>query len=105
QERIIDRQLKLSVIDGYAVARDAGLSGRINTIMQACFFALSGVLPREEAIAQNKAAIRKSYGKRGEAVVQQNFAVVDQALAHLHPVAIPARATSTRSLPPVVPLE
>jgi Pyruvate/2-oxoacid:ferredoxin oxidoreductase gamma subunit len=69
------------VIDAYKVARKTGMGVRINTIMQTCFFAISGVLPREEAIAKIKNAIKKTYGKRGEAVVQQNFAAVDQALA------------------------
>jgi pyruvate-ferredoxin/flavodoxin oxidoreductase len=102
QEQIIARRLKLSVIDGDGVAKAIGLGGRINTIMQACFFALSHVLPQEEAIAQMKAAIQKSYGKRGEAVVQQNFAAVDQALAHLYPVDVPGSVTSSLELPPVV---
>src|SRR5207248_2814914 len=66
----------------------AGMGGRINTVMQTAFFALSGVLPREEAIEHIKSSIRKTYGKRGEAVVQQNFAAVDQALTHLHAVDI-----------------
>jgi pyruvate-ferredoxin/flavodoxin oxidoreductase len=103
QEQFISKRLKLHVVDAYGVARELGLGGRINTIMQACFFALSGVLPREEAIQQIKAAIQKSYGKRGEAVVQQNFAAVDQALEHLHSVPVPDRVTSTLKLPPVVP--
>ncbi len=67
---------------------------RINTIMQTCFFAISGVLPREEAIAAIKKAIEKTYSKRGEAVVQKNFAAVDAALAHLHEVKVPAQVTS-----------
>jgi pyruvate-ferredoxin/flavodoxin oxidoreductase len=108
QEQILARRLTLYVIDAYSVARAAGLGGRINTIMQACFFALSRILPEEEAIAQIKAAIRKSYGKRGEAVVQQNFDAVDQALAHLHRVEVPDGVTGGRDggrpidLPPVV---
>jgi pyruvate-ferredoxin/flavodoxin oxidoreductase len=105
QEQILSRRLKFYVVDGYGVARSTGLGGRINTIMQVCFFALSGVLPPEEAIAQIKAAIRKSYGKRGEAVVQQNFDAVDQALAHLHEVAVPDRVSSPFELPLVVPAE
>jgi pyruvate-ferredoxin/flavodoxin oxidoreductase len=104
QEQVISKRLKFYVIDGYRVARETGMGVRINTIMQTCFFALAGVLPRDEAIAQIKAAIQKTYGKRGEAVVQQNFAAVDQALAHLHPVDVPERVTSTRELPPVVPM-
>lgn len=102
QEEIIEKQLKLYVIDAYAVARDLGLGIRINTIMQTCFFAISGVLPRAEAIDQIKQAIRKSYGKRGEVIVRQNFAAVDAAVAHLHEVAVPQVATGTIQRPPVV---
>ena len=79
QQQIIDKKLKFYVIDGYEVAKETGMGGRINTIMQTCFFAISGVLPREEAIAAIKHAIKKTYGKRGEAVVQKNFAAVDAA--------------------------
>ncbi|MCZ7649698.1 MAG: pyruvate:ferredoxin (flavodoxin) oxidoreductase [Thermoanaerobaculia bacterium] len=102
QEQIVAKGLKLYVIDAYRVARDAGLGVRINTIMQVCFFAISGVLPREEAIAKIKDAIEKTYGKRGKMVIEQNFAAVDAALAHLHEVAVPAAATSTRHRPPIV---
>ncbi|MBI3973503.1 MAG: 4Fe-4S binding protein, partial [Chloroflexi bacterium] len=88
----------------YKVARETGMSRRVNTVMQTCFFALSGVLPKDEAIAAIKQAIRKSYGKRGETVVQQNFAAVDQALAHLYEVHVPALATSHTLLrTPVAP--
>ena len=83
QEEMLRKKIEFYVIDGYTVAREAGMGTRINTIMQTCFFAISGVLPREEAIAQIKKAIKKTYGKRGEAVVQKNFAAVDAALAHL----------------------
>jgi pyruvate-ferredoxin/flavodoxin oxidoreductase len=89
RQQIRARRLKLFCIDADEVARAAGLGGRINTIMQACFFALCGVLPPAEWTAQIKAAIRKSYGKRGEVVVQQNFVAVDQALAHLRQVEVP----------------
>ena len=78
QEEILRKKIEFYVIDGYTVAREAGMGTRINTIMQTCFFAISGVLPREEAIAQIKKAIKKTYGKRGEAVVQKNFAAVDR---------------------------
>jgi pyruvate-ferredoxin/flavodoxin oxidoreductase len=94
QEEIIRKKIEFYVIDGYKVARDAGMGTRINTIMQTCFFAISGVLPREEAIEQIKKAIKKTYGKRGETVVQKNFAAVDHALAHLEKVEIPAQARS-----------
>ena len=72
----------------YEVARDTGMGGRVNTIMQTCFFAISGVLPREQAIAGDQAGIKKTYGKRGEAVVQRNFQAVDQTLTHLHEVKV-----------------
>jgi pyruvate-ferredoxin/flavodoxin oxidoreductase len=105
QEQILARRLRFHVIDAYRVAREAGMGGRINTIMQTCFFALSGVLPREAAIAQIKRAIEKTYGKRGAEVVQRNFQMVDATLAHLHEVAVPAAATASRHRPPVVAAE
>jgi len=94
QQAIIKKGLKFYVIDAYKVAREAGMGSRINTIMQTCFFAISGVLPREEAIQAIKEAIRETYGKRGDAVVQKNFAAVDQALAHLHEVKVPGQVTA-----------
>jgi pyruvate-ferredoxin/flavodoxin oxidoreductase len=94
QEAIINKNLRFFVIDAYDVAQKTGMGGRINTIMQTCFFAISGVLPREQAIKQIKKAIEKTYGKRGEAVVQRNFAAVDQTLANLHEVKVPAQVTS-----------
>ena len=100
QQQIIDKKLKFYVIDGYEVAKKTGMGGRINTIMQTCFFAISGVLPREEAIAAIKNAIEKTYGKRGESVVQKNFAAVDAALAHLHEVKVPGKVTSAVRHPP-----
>ena len=103
RRQIIDKRIKVYAIDAYAVAKEKQLGNRINTIMQTCFFAISGVLPRDEAIEKIKESIRKTYGKRGEPVVRQNFAAVDAALAHLHEVAVPAEATSTLdSLPAVV---
>ncbi|HEV2326930.1 MAG TPA: 4Fe-4S binding protein, partial [Terracidiphilus sp.] len=96
------KKIEFYVIDGYKVARDAGMGTRINTIMQTCFFAISGVLPREEAIAQIKKSIQKTYGKRGEAVVQKNFAAVDHALAHLEKVELPAAASSEFDLIPAI---
>ncbi|WP_206108077.1 pyruvate:ferredoxin (flavodoxin) oxidoreductase [Paludisphaera soli] len=102
QRQIIDRHLRFYVIDAEEVAQKAGLGRRINTIMQTCFFALSGVLPRDEAIAEIKHAIEKTYGKRGETVLQQNYAGVDHALAHLHEVAVPAApAGDVLRVPPV----
>ncbi len=105
QQKIIERDLKFYVIDAYKVAKAAGMGGRINTIMQTCFFAISGVLPREEAIAQIKKAIRKTYTKKGEEVVQKNFTAVDQTLAALHEVKVPTSANAVRHMPPVVPKE
>jgi pyruvate-ferredoxin/flavodoxin oxidoreductase len=102
QQAVIDKHIKLFTIDAYAVAREHGMGNRINTVMQVCFFAISGVLPRAEAIEHIKAAIRKTYGKRGEAVVEANFAAVDAALAHLHAVDVPTTVTATRQPPPTV---
>ncbi len=94
QKDIIEKKLKFYVINAYDVAEKTGMGSRVNTIMQTCFFAISGILPRDEAIAQIKKAIQKTYGKRGEAVVQKNYAAVDQSLANLHEVKVPAKATS-----------
>ncbi|HPV05681.1 MAG TPA: pyruvate:ferredoxin (flavodoxin) oxidoreductase [Aggregatilineales bacterium] len=105
QQQIIDKNLKFYVLDAYKVASETGMGVRINTIMQTAFFAISGVLPRDEAIAKIKEAIRKSYGKRGEAVVQKNYAAVDAALDYLYEVDVPSQVTSTIELPPVVPPE
>ena len=95
QSAIIEKDLQFYVIDAYEVAKKTGMGSRINTIMQTCFFAISGVLPKDEAITAIKEAIKKTYGKRGEAVVQKNYAAVDQALAHLHKVEVPKKVTST----------
>ena len=94
QKDIIEKKLRFYVIDAYDVARKTGMGGRINTIMQTCFFAISGVLPREQAIAEIKGAIQRTYGKRGEAVVRANFEAVDQTLINLHEVKVPEKATS-----------
>jgi pyruvate-ferredoxin/flavodoxin oxidoreductase len=102
QQSIVDKQLKFYVIDAYRVARDANLGGRINTIMQTCFFAISGVLPPDEAIAKIKEAIQKTYGAKGEKIVQMNFAGVDAALANLHEVKVPGKVTSKTQRPPTV---
>ncbi|MGB8432972.1 MAG: pyruvate:ferredoxin (flavodoxin) oxidoreductase [Burkholderiales bacterium] len=103
QEQILDKKLKMYVVDALSVAKEAGLAGRINTVTQACFFAISGILPRDEAIEKIKASIRKTYGKRGETVLSRNFAAVDQSLAALHEVKVPGRADSTLRRRPVVP--
>jgi pyruvate-ferredoxin/flavodoxin oxidoreductase len=102
QQEMLEKKIEFYVIDGYKVAREAGMGSRINTIMQTCFFAISGVLPREEAIAQIKKAIQKTYGKRGESVVQKNFAAVDHALAHLEKVELPSAASSDFDLVPFI---
>jgi pyruvate-ferredoxin/flavodoxin oxidoreductase len=102
QQEMLRKKVEFYVIDGYKVAREAGMGTRINTIMQTCFFAISGVLPRDEAIAQIKKSIQKTYGKRGEAVVAKNFAAVDHALAHLEKVELPAAASSEFDLIPSI---
>ena len=98
QQRLIDKQAKLYTIDAYKVAHESGMGQRINTIMQACFFAISGVLPGEEAVEKIKEAIRETYGKKGDEVVQQNIQAVDDTLANLHEVKIGAVADSTKEL-------
>ena len=102
QEQLIEKRLTLHAIDANAVAKEVGLGARINTIMQTCFFALSGVLPRAEAIECIKRSIRKSYGKKGDMVVRKNEEVVDRALDHLHEIPIPAKVTATRTRPPIL---
>ena len=101
QKDIVEKKLKFYVINGYDVAEKAGMGGRMNTIMQTAFFAISGVLPREQAIAEIKHAIEKTYGKRGEAVVKKNFEAVDRTLENLYEVKVPATISSkvTRRLP------
>jgi pyruvate-ferredoxin/flavodoxin oxidoreductase len=103
QETIVKKKLRFYVIDAVEVARAAGMGGRINTVMQTCFFAISGVLPREDAIAAIKHAIEKTYGKRGESVVRKNFAAVDSALEHLYEVKVPATISSQFEIRPPVP--
>jgi pyruvate-ferredoxin/flavodoxin oxidoreductase len=102
QQQIVERRLRFFAIDAYAVAKRTGMGARINTIMQTCFFAISGVLPRGEAIARIKTAIEKTYGKRGAEVVRRNFEAVDHTLAHLHEIPVPATATAARERPPLV---
>ena len=103
QQQLIAKKLKFFVIDASRVAREAGLGGRANTVLQTCFFAISGVLPRDEAIGQIKNSIRKTYGAKGEKVLQQNFRAVDESLARLHEVEVPDCATSPFDRPPSVP--
>ncbi len=103
QKSIIDKKLKFYVINGYDVAEKTGMGGRVNTIMQTAFFAISGVLPRDQAIVKIKKAIEKTYGKRGEAVVKQNFAAVDATIENLFEVKVPENVTSKISRRPIVP--
>ena len=100
QAEILRKKIQFYVIDAYTVAQKAGMGRRINTVMQTCFFAISGVLPRDEAIEQIKKSIKKTYGKRGDAVVNKNFAAVDAALAHLEKVKLPETATSSFDIVP-----
>jgi pyruvate-ferredoxin/flavodoxin oxidoreductase len=103
QEQLLAKRLQVYTIDAAKVAKDAGLPGRVNTVMQTCFFALSGVLPTDDAIAELKHAIEHTYGKRGALVVERNIQAVDATLAHLHPVPLGAAVTSTASRRPLVP--
>ncbi len=103
QKAIIDKQLKFYVIDAYEVARNSGMGTRINTIMQTCFFAISGVLPRDEAIVKIKDAIKKTYGAKGEAIVEMNYKAVDETLAHLHEVEVPGKVSQSVGALEIVP--
>ena len=94
QKALIEKKLKFYLINAYDVAEKTGMGGRINTIMQTCFFAISGVLPRDQAITEIKHAIEKTYGKRGEAVIQMNFQAVDHTISNLHEVKVPDKVTS-----------
>jgi pyruvate-ferredoxin/flavodoxin oxidoreductase len=105
QQAILDKKLRFYVIDAVDVARQQGMGGRINTVMQTCFFALSGVLPRDRAIQAIKDAIARSYGKRGQVVVEKNWAAVDGALARLHEVRVPAAAAAAVNGQHAVPAE
>ena len=102
QQEIISKKLTFYIIDANTVAKDTGMSGRINTIMQTCYFALSGVLPKAEAIEQIKHAIEKTYSKKGIAVVEKNFKAVDATLENLYEVTVPATVSSTSAMLPVV---
>ncbi|HBA82846.1 MAG TPA: pyruvate:ferredoxin (flavodoxin) oxidoreductase [Verrucomicrobia bacterium] len=102
QRHLIEKKAKFYTIDAYKVAKDNDMGSRINTIMQTCFFAISGVLPRDEAIEQIKKAIKKTYGKKGEEIVKKNYTAVDQTLANLHEIKVPAQATSQIQMPPTV---
>ncbi|MCP4126208.1 MAG: pyruvate:ferredoxin (flavodoxin) oxidoreductase, partial [Gammaproteobacteria bacterium] len=102
QQQIIDKKLAVYTIDAYKVAAEAGMGRRINTVMQTCFFAISGILPRDEAITKIKDAAEKTYGKKGPAVVEQNYKAIDASIANMHQVDIPDSASSTiEQVPPV----
>jgi pyruvate-ferredoxin/flavodoxin oxidoreductase len=103
QEKILAKRVEVYAVDAGRIARESGLAGRTNTVLQTCFFAISGVLPREEAIGKIKSAIAKTYGRRGTEVVGRNLAGVDRAVEALHQIEVPGRVTSGRELPPVVP--
>ncbi len=103
QKQLIEKKAKFYVIDAYQVAKDTGMGSRMNVIMQVCFFAISKVLPREEAIEAIRESIRHTYGKKGEEVVKKNMLAVDETLAHLFEVKVPAAVSSRAELPPVFP--
>ena len=103
QEQILAKGIQVYAINAGAIAREVGLAGRINVVLQTCFFAISGVLPRDEAIAKIKESIEKTYGRRGAEVVEKNQAAADQALEGLHQIEVPELVTATRELPPPVP--
>jgi pyruvate-ferredoxin/flavodoxin oxidoreductase len=102
QEQLISKKIKFYVIDAYKVGTATGMGGRVNTIMQTCFFAISGVLPKDVAIEAIKKSIKKTYGKKGDQIVQQNFQAVDATIANLHEVKVPATVSSTITMPPAV---
>ncbi len=103
QLQIIEKGLHLFVIDASGVAQRLGLGPRVNTILQTCFFAISGVLPREEGVRRIRSSIEKTYGAKGRAVLEKNFAAVDTALEHLHEVSVPKAVTSTEELRVFIP--
>jgi pyruvate-ferredoxin/flavodoxin oxidoreductase len=105
QHAVLDKKLALWAVDATEVARAAGLGGRVNTVLQTCFFAISGVLPRDAAIDAIKTSIAKTYGRRGPEVVARNNAAVDAALAGLHEVPVPGQPTSDFDPPPLVPAD
>ncbi len=103
QQQIIDKNLRLYVIDAYSVAEESGMGRRINTVMQTCFFAISGILPKDEAINKIKVAVEKTYGRKGRRIVERNFKAIDSALANLHAVAIPAEISSSAAQADSIP--
>jgi pyruvate-ferredoxin/flavodoxin oxidoreductase len=105
QEKILAKRVQVYAIDAGRIAREVGLAGRTNTVLQTCFFAISGVLPADQAIAKIKEAVAKTYGRRGRAVVERNQEAVDRALAGLHRIEVPGQVTSAREPRPVVPAD
>ena len=105
QEKILAKNVIVYAINAAPIARDVGLAGRTNTILQTCFFAISGVLPRDEAITKIKTAIAKTYGRRGQEVVEKNQLAVDRTLEGLHQIEVPGQVTSTREMPAMVPAD
>ena len=105
QEELVRKHIRLYVVDADRVANEAGMPGRINTIMQTCFFAISGVLPRDEALARIKEAIEATYARKGKELVEANFGAVDRALENLHEIRLPLAASSTREPAPLVPAD
>jgi len=105
QQQIIDKNLKFYSIDAYKVARENGMGTRINTVMQTCFFAISEILDKEEAILLIKDAIKKAYGSKGEKILQSNYAAVDNSIENLHQIEVPEEAGSTQEMRPPVPNE
>ncbi len=105
QQQIIEKKLKVYAIDAYRVAKEAGMGQRVNTIMQTCFFAISGVLPKDEAIEKIKGSIKKEYGRKGEEIVKKNWAAVDRALDNMYEIPVPSQATSELHMRPAVPEE
>ncbi len=103
QQQMIDKQLRFHTIDAYRVARQCGLGRRINTIMQTCFFAISGILPQRQAISLIKQAVEKSYRRKGKELLEANFRAIDMALEHLHQIPLPAEPLGDTELPPPVP--
>jgi len=103
QQQIIEKNLRLYVIDAYSVAEESGMGRRINTVMQTCFFAISGILPKDEAINKIKVAVEKTYGRKGRRIVERNFKAIDSALANLHEVAIPAETGSSAAQADSIP--
>ena len=105
QEKLLAKEIELYAIDAGKIAREAGLAGRTNTVLQTCFFAISGVMDRDRAIEAIKGSIQKTYGKRGEEVVRRNIEAVDRSIAALHRVTVPDRVTSSHEQPALVPAD